>query len=65
MSSQKWLTYRDLKERGIFNSRMTLSRAVETLGFPRGRLITPNSRKWPEDEVVSWIACRPEESKKA
>ena len=51
--------YRDLVERGLFNSRMTLWRSIERENFPRGILITPNARCWTEDEVHQWIACRP------
>jgi predicted DNA-binding transcriptional regulator AlpA len=49
----------DLVARGIFNSRMTLKRAIDALGFPPGILLTPNSRAWREDEVEAWIASRP------
>jgi predicted DNA-binding transcriptional regulator AlpA len=53
------LRYRDLVARGLFNSRMTMWRAIELQGFPPGRLVTPNSRAWTEDEVDQWIASRP------
>lgn len=53
------LRYPDLVAQGIVNSRMTLKRLIDGQGFPAGRLITPNSRAWSEDEVDAWIATRP------
>jgi hypothetical protein len=43
------LRFPDLIARGLFNSRMTLKRAIDTQGFPPGALITPNARVWSED----------------
>ena len=48
------LRFPDLIARGLFNSRMTLKRAIDTQGFPPGVLITPNARAWGEDEVNAW-----------
>jgi len=53
------LRFPDLVARGIFNSRMTLKRAIDAQDFPPGILLTPNSRAWREDEVEAWIASRP------
>jgi predicted DNA-binding transcriptional regulator AlpA len=53
------LRFPDLIARGLFNSRMTLKRAIDTQGFPPGVLITPNARAWSEDEVNAWVASRP------
>jgi predicted DNA-binding transcriptional regulator AlpA len=55
----KWLRFRDLKERKVFNSRMTLKRAIERGEFPPGRLITPNSRAWTEEEAETYESTRP------
>jgi predicted DNA-binding transcriptional regulator AlpA len=55
----KLLRYPDLVARGVVASRMTLKRLIDVQGFPPGRLITPNSRAWTEDEVDEWIASRP------
>ena len=55
----KLLRFPDLIARGLFNSRMTLKRAIDTQGFPPGVLITPNARVWSEDEVNAWVASRP------
>jgi predicted DNA-binding transcriptional regulator AlpA len=59
----KLLRYPDLVELGIVRSRMTLKRLVDEHQFPSGRLITPNSRAWTDDEVSAWIANRPTERK--
>ena len=55
----KLIRYPDLVAKGVVNSRMTLKRLINSQGFPRGRLITPNSRAWLESEVDAWIAARP------
>lgn len=53
------IRYNDLVAKGVVNSRMTLKRLIDTQGFPTGRLITPNSRAWDEEDVDAWIAERP------
>lgn len=55
----KLLRYSDLQEMGIFGSRMGLKRAIDTLRFPAGCLVTPNARRWAEAEVNEWLAARP------
>jgi hypothetical protein len=45
--------------RGIVRNRVTLQNWIEKSGFPPGRMIGPNSRAWPEDEVIAWLASRP------
>jgi predicted DNA-binding transcriptional regulator AlpA len=55
----KLIRYPDLVEKGVVNSRMTLKRLIDVHGFPTGRLVTPNSRAWTEQEVDEWIAGRP------
>jgi predicted DNA-binding transcriptional regulator AlpA len=55
----KWLRYPDLVGLGIFNSRMTLKRAIDSQGFPPGRLLTANARVWSSDEIDEWISTRP------
>jgi hypothetical protein len=37
------LRYRDLKERGIVNNRVTLSRWIASEGFPAGVQLGPNT----------------------
>jgi predicted DNA-binding transcriptional regulator AlpA len=55
----KLIRYNDLVAKGVINSRMTLKRVIDTQGFPTGRLVTPNSRAWDEEEVDAWVAARP------
>jgi predicted DNA-binding transcriptional regulator AlpA len=53
------LRFPDLIARGLFNSRMTLKRAIDTQGFPPGVLLTPNARAWDEAAINAWLASRP------
>jgi len=55
----KLLRFRDLQARGVINSWPMLKRRIERDGFPRGRMIGPNSRAWSEDEVERWLKSRP------
>jgi hypothetical protein len=55
----KFLDSKDFNEMGLFNSPMTLKRAIDNQGFPPGRLITPNCRRWTVEEVEAWIESRP------
>jgi predicted DNA-binding transcriptional regulator AlpA len=55
----RMLRFPDLIARGLFNSRMTLKRAIDAQGFPPGILITPNARAWDETEIDAWLANRP------
>jgi predicted DNA-binding transcriptional regulator AlpA len=55
----KLIRYNDLVAKGVVNSRMTLKRLIDRQGFPTGRLITPNSRAWEEEDVDAWITARP------
>jgi len=55
----KLLGFKDFNDMGLFNSPMTMKRAIDNQGFPPGRLVTPNARRWTEDEVTAWIANRP------
>ena len=61
----KLIDYSDLVDRRIFNSRMSLKRAIDDQGFPPGRLITPNRRVWDEAEVAAWVESRPTVRKKS
>jgi hypothetical protein len=54
------LRYVDLVDRGLFRNRQSLKNAQEKYGFPRGRLLTPNTRVWDEEEEIDpWLANRP------
>jgi predicted DNA-binding transcriptional regulator AlpA len=61
----KLIRYTDLVAKGVVNSRMTLKRLIDLQGFPPGRLVTPNSRAWTEDEIDLWIDGRPTARKTA
>jgi predicted DNA-binding transcriptional regulator AlpA len=54
----KFLRYSDLVERGIVFNRTTLHRWIRDYGFPAGFHIGPNSRAWPESEVIAWLEAR-------
>jgi len=54
-----FLTFEDLKSRGLFTNRQTLARAIDLYGFPPGLMITPNRRCWPAAEVEAWLSGRP------
>ena len=56
------LRFSDLQERGIVRSYVQLDRMQRLYSFPPGRLITPNSRAWTEEEVDAWLASRPVEN---
>ena len=55
----KFLRYSDLRERGLFRSRMTLKRAIDEGRFPSGRLVSPNARAWTEEEADLYVAGCP------
>jgi predicted DNA-binding transcriptional regulator AlpA len=59
------IRYPDLVEKGVVNSRMTLKRLIDLHEFPPGRLVTPNSRAWTEEEVDEWVEGRPVARKSA
>jgi predicted DNA-binding transcriptional regulator AlpA len=45
--------FKDLRRVGIHN-HPTLKRWQKTQGFPKGRLIGPNTRVWSSEEVEAW-----------
>jgi hypothetical protein len=55
----KLLRFRDLQERGIINNWPSLRARIDRDGFPRGRMIGPNSRAWTEAEIDAWLKYRP------
>jgi predicted DNA-binding transcriptional regulator AlpA len=59
--SKVWLRFAQLQQRGIVKSWPQLKRLQEKYGFPKGRMISPNVRAWPEDEVDEYLASRPVE----
>ena len=62
MSADKYLRYRDLKDRGIVNNAVTLSRWIANEGFPHGFLLGPNTRVFSEAAVQVWLDSRPIEN---
>jgi predicted DNA-binding transcriptional regulator AlpA len=55
----RWLRFSDLKAAGLVNSWPMLKRRIERDGFPRGRMLGPNTRAWSEAEVQAWLDSRP------
>jgi Prophage CP4-57 regulatory protein (AlpA) len=54
--------FRDLQERGIVNSWPQLKRLQTLHDFPLGRMLSPNTRAWTEEEIDAWLASRPVEN---
>jgi hypothetical protein len=55
-----FIRYKQLKARGIVNSRSHLKGLQENHGFPLGRLIGDNVRVFDEEtEVEPWLKSRP------
>lgn len=56
----KYLSFKDLCERGLFNNRTTLMRWIRYHGFPRPYRVPGNRALWREDEVDAWLESRRE-----
>lgn len=56
----RYLRFDDLKSSRIVNNRQTLYRWIKLHSFPKGILIGPNTRVWPEEEVNAWINTKRE-----
>jgi hypothetical protein len=54
--------FADLQERRIVNSWPQLKRLQTLHDFPLGRMLSPNTRVWTEDEIDAYIASRPAEN---
>lgn len=52
------LRYRDLEHSGVVANRMQLSRLVEKQGFPKGFMLSANTRVWDAAEIEEWVARR-------
>jgi predicted DNA-binding transcriptional regulator AlpA len=61
MVLEQFCRFSDLKESRIVQSHAQLRRLQETEGFPRGRLIGPNTRVWTVSEINTWLEGRPTE----
>ncbi|MGB8899568.1 MAG: AlpA family phage regulatory protein, partial [Methylocella sp.] len=53
------LRYRDLQDRGIFNNRMALARALRQYNFPPPIELGSNSIGWDSADVAAWLSARP------
>ena len=53
------LRYKHLVERGLVKSRAQLANLIKHTGFPPGRLMSPNTRAWTEEEIDKWWSSRP------
>jgi predicted DNA-binding transcriptional regulator AlpA len=52
------LRFADLKARKIVNNRMTLTRWMQSNGFPQPLRLGANSVAWSEAEVMTWLSQR-------
>jgi len=52
--------FADLKKMGIVSNWPTLSRWIRYEGFPPGIKLGPNTRAWFKDDVMAWLANRPQ-----
>jgi hypothetical protein len=55
---KRFLIYDNLVERGIFNNRMTLRRAIKDHGFPKPYKLSSTRVLWDEVEVDAWLVSR-------
>jgi hypothetical protein len=53
------LRFADLKQRKIVLNWPALRFLIKEQGFPPGKLLSPNRRGWPEEEVEQWLKNRP------
>jgi predicted DNA-binding transcriptional regulator AlpA len=53
------LRFPDLKKHNVVRSWPQLKRLQEKHGFPKGRMIGPNTRAWTDEEIDEWVATRP------
>jgi predicted DNA-binding transcriptional regulator AlpA len=60
--SSRFIRFYDLKKRGIVKSWAQLDNLIEKYDFPPGRMLSPNTRAWDEEEEIEpWLASRPTE----
>ena len=57
-SPERFLSFADLRARGLVMNRTTLKRWITVLDFPPGALIGPNTRRWRESDIAAWLARR-------
>ena len=56
--ARRFVRFKELKARGIFNDRMDAARKVAA-GFPKPVELGPNTIAWDDEEVAAWLASRP------
>mgnify|MGYP006436126827 CR=1 FL=1 len=56
----KFIDYKTLVARGLFNNRTTLHRYIENHGFPRPYRLAGNRSIWREEEINAWLEARRE-----
>lgn len=58
MALSNLLSFNQLKSKGVVNNRAQLSRLIQNCDFPKGFLVSANTRRWVEDEVSDWLDAR-------
>lgn len=58
MPSPRYITYQQLVERGLFNNRVTLRRAIQRYGFPEPFRPSGRNVVWDEEEVKAYMMSR-------
>jgi predicted DNA-binding transcriptional regulator AlpA len=58
---RRWIRFKDLAHAGVVSNWPQLLNLIAEQGFPRGKLIGPNSRAWLLHEVEAWLDQRPTE----
>ena len=59
----RYLSYPELKEKGIPWSRMHIDRLEKAGTFPKRRELGANTVGWDEEEIEEWLASRPIKAK--
>ena len=62
MKDLAMLRFADLRRLEIVNNRVTLGRWIDTLGFPAGVMLGPNTRAWKAVDVKQWLDQRAADS---
>jgi predicted DNA-binding transcriptional regulator AlpA len=61
--ARRFIRFKELKERGVFNDRMDAARKIDA-GFPPPYEMSPNVLAWDDEEVEQWLASRPRRTPK-
>lgn len=54
----KLYRFGDLREAGIVRNWPQLRNLQDKYNFPRGFLLSANSRVWPAEEIEGWVEAR-------